>query len=84
MWSDGRDVGAVIVGDMELKKVGWQVGTFDTMGFGVGACVEGAEVGALTNKTGAITAAARVVVVEMDSRPGPANNWEAFCRFYMR
>jgi hypothetical protein len=67
-------VGAVIVGDTELKKVGWQVGTFENMGFGVGACVEGVEVGALTNWTGATTAAARVVVVEMDSKPGPASN----------
>ena len=43
-------------------------------GFGVGACVDGADVGAFTSKTGATIAAARVVVVEIDTRPGPASN----------
>ena len=67
-------MGAATVGATELNNEGCKVGSLEMMGLGLGACVEGADVGALTSRTGAITAAVIAVVVDIDRRPGPASN----------
>lgn len=60
-------------------KLGLVVGAAVVTGCGVGAHVDGAEVGALTRMTGAMAEAAIAFVVLMEAAPGPTSICVAFC-----